>query len=74
MKKTIFSYILNSVRHRIIKEDITGDTIQPKVRLAICLSRIMRGEYFYNIAKAYGVGKCKIGLSVGKKECELITF
>lgn len=59
MDKATFEYILHAVQARITKDDVVGDTIKPNIRLAICLSRLIRGEYFYNIAEDYGVGKYK---------------
>lgn len=57
MEKVTFRYILEQVRPIITKMDIVGDTIPAETRLAVCLSRLVRGEYFYSIAESYGIGK-----------------
>lgn len=56
LDKNTFSYVLDAIRDRLTKVDVVGDTIPPEVRLAVCLSRLGRGEYFYNIAEDYGIG------------------
>ena len=57
MDKATFQYILDAIKHRLVKDDVVGDTIPPEVRLAISLTRLTRGEYYYSIAELYGVGK-----------------
>ena len=56
MDKDTFTYILTAIRPRLVRVDLVGDVIPPTVRLAVCLSRLIRGEYFYNIAEDYGIG------------------
>lgn len=57
MKKNTFTYVLNSIQHRLQKEDLVGDVVPPRTRLAVFLFRLCRGEYFYSIAEQFGIGK-----------------
>ena len=57
MSKGTFEYVLEEIRPDITKVNLVGDTIEPEIRLAITLTRLCRGVYFYTIAQLYGVGK-----------------
>lgn len=59
MTKGTFQYILDSIKHDITKENLVGDTVSAEKRLAITVSRLTRGEYFYSLAEQYGVGEYK---------------
>ena len=56
MDKATFTYLLENLRPSLTKVDLVGDVVPPDIRLAVCLSRLIRGEYFYNIAEDYGIG------------------
>ena len=47
---TTFMYILNRIRHALERDTVTEDPVSPEYRLALCLYRLGRGDYFYTIA------------------------
>ena len=49
-------YILNRIRHVLERDTITEDPVSPECRLALCLYRLGRGDYFYTIAGMAGLG------------------
>lgn len=51
-----FLYILNRIRHQLERQTVTEDPIFPELRLAICLYRLGRGDYFYTITEMAGLG------------------
>ncbi|XP_044165792.1 protein ANTAGONIST OF LIKE HETEROCHROMATIN PROTEIN 1-like [Acropora millepora] len=51
-----FLYILSRIRHQLERQTVTEDPIFPELRLAICLYRLGRGDYFYTIAEMTGLG------------------
>ena len=51
-----FIYILSRIRHRLERKTVTEDPISPELRLAVCLYRLGRGDYFYTIAEMTGLG------------------
>ena len=57
-KKTFrvtFLYILSRIRQQLERHTVTEDPIYPELRLAICLYRLGRGDYFYTIAEMTGL-------------------
>ena len=51
-----FLYILSRIRHQLERQPVTEDPIFSELRLAICLYRLGRGNYFYTIAEMTGLG------------------
>ena len=51
------AYVLEEICTDITKVNLVGDTIEPEIRLAITLTWLCRGVYFYTIAQLYDVGK-----------------
>ena len=56
VSRRTFEYILQNIRHDILKEVVTELPISPECRLAICLYRLGRGDYLYTIAELFGRG------------------
>ena len=50
-----FLYILSRIRQQLERQTVTEDPIYPELRLAICLYRLGRGDYFYTIAEMTGL-------------------
>lgn len=51
-----FHFILNRIRHVLQRVTVTEEPISPECRLAICLYRLARGDYYYTIAEMTGLG------------------
>ena len=51
-----FQFILNRIRHDLERDVVCEDPIPPDTRLAICLYRLGRGDYYFTIAEMFGVG------------------
>lgn len=52
-----FIYILNAIRPDLERESLGENSLTPELRLAICLYRLARGDYYYTIAEMVGVGE-----------------
>ena len=39
---------------------MTEDPISPEIRLAMCLYRLARGDYFYTISELFGCGRSTV--------------
>ena len=60
-------YILSFLRNDLEKQTITEVPISSECRLAICLYRLGRGDYYYTISDMAGVGVatvCQIVIEV----------
>lgn len=51
-----FHFILNWIMHVLQRVTVTEKPISPECRLAICLYRLARGDYYYTIAEMTGLG------------------
>ena len=54
--RATFLYILSRIRHRLERQTVTEEPISPELRLALCLYRLGRGDYYYTIAEMSGLG------------------
>ena len=52
----MFRYILSKIEARLLRQTMTEDPISPEIRLAMCLIRLGRGNYFYTISELFGCG------------------
>ena len=60
---------MEHLRNDLEKVQLTEDPILPECRLAICLFRLGRGDYYHTISKLTGLGTatvCNITLEVSK--------
>ena len=67
VSRETFMYILSFIRNDLEKQTITEVPISPECRLAICLYRLGRGDYYYTISEMVGVGVatvCQIVIEV----------
>ena len=51
-----FQFILSRIRHVLQRDTVNEDPISPECRLAICLYRLARGDYYYTISEITGLG------------------
>ena len=51
-----FQFILSRIRHVLQRDTVNEDPISLECRLAICLYRLARGDYYYTISKMTGLG------------------
>lgn len=56
ISRETFLYILNRIRPVLEKQTVTEEPVSPELRLAICLYRLGRGDYYYTIAEMVGLG------------------
>mgnify|MGYP000025959939 FL=1 len=56
ISRASFRYILDRIEPILARQTVTEDPISPDKRLAICLYRLGRGDYFYTIAEMVGRG------------------
>ena len=60
MSRATFLFILEKIRHLLERGTVTELPISPEQRLAICLYRLGRGDYFYTIGEMSGLGTSTI--------------
>ena len=65
VSKSTFSYILDRIKHDLHRHTVTEDPISPACRLAVCLYRLARGDYYYTIAEMTGLGTSTV--------CEIVS-
>ena len=53
VSRETFAFILARIRH-VLRRNTTNE--QPEIRLAICLYRLYKGDYYYTIAEMTGLG------------------
>ena len=56
ISRATFRYILDRIEPILARQTLTEDPISPDERLAICLYRLGRGDYYYTIAEMVGRG------------------
>ena len=69
VSKGTFRYILSKIRRDLEKHTMAEDPISPECRLAVCLYRLERGDYYYTISEMTGYGVatvCSIVVEVSK--------
>ena len=72
ISRNIFSTILAKIRHNLEKSARTEEPISPECRLAICLYRLARGDYYYTLSEMSGLGIATIqGIVI--EVCEAIV-
>ena len=52
--------ILDKIRDNLVKDATTEELISPECRLAICLYRLARGDYYYTLSEISGLGTATI--------------
>ena len=60
ISRATFRYILGKIETRLERQTVTEDPISPEWRLAICLYRLGRGDYFYTISELVGFGRSTV--------------
>ena len=68
ISRSTFMFLLGRIRNLIEKDTITEEPISPEGRLAICLYRLARGDYyiFFTIAEMAGIGERTVGYIVNE--------
>ena len=56
VSKATFRFILGRIEHDLQRDTVAEDPIPPAFRLAVCLYRLARGDYYYTIAEMTGLG------------------
>ena len=53
-------------------DTITEEPISPECRLAICLYRLARGDYYFTIAEMAGIGERTVGYIVNEETSAIV--
>ena len=56
ISRATYQFLLQRIRHVLDRETVTEEPISAECRLAICLYRLARGNYYYTIAEMTGLG------------------
>lgn len=56
VSRETFAFILVQIRHVLERNTINEEPVSLECRLAICLYRLSRGDYYYTIAEMTGLG------------------
>ena len=60
VSKVTFNFILSRIEHDLQRDTVAEDPIPPAFKLAVCLYRFARGDYFYTIAEMTGLGNSTV--------------
>lgn len=60
VSRETFQYILGKIEHDLQRETVTEDPISPAFRLAVCLYRLSRGDYYFTIAGMVDKGRSTV--------------
>ncbi|CAH3184984.1 unnamed protein product [Porites lobata] len=66
ISRSTFMFLLGRIRNLIEKDTITEEPISREGRLAICLYRLARGDYYFTIAEMAGIGERTVGYIVNE--------
>ena len=66
ISRQTFRYILSKIETRLLRQTTTEDPISPEIRLAMCLYRLARGDYFYTISELFGCGRSTVCVVVNE--------
>ena len=55
MSRNMSKYVLENIQGRLQKQIITELPISPEVRLAICLYKLTKVDYYYTIREMTGI-------------------
>ena len=72
VSRTTFIYILNRIKGQLERKTLAEDPIAPERRLALCLYRLGRGDYYYTIAEMVGLGVSTI-CSIVQEVCRALV-
>ena len=72
VSRSTFRYILNRIGPFLAIETVTEDPISPELRLALCLYRLGRRDYFYTIAEMAGLGASTV-CSIVNEVCQVLV-
>ena len=56
VSRETFNFILSRIRHILERDTVSEEPISSEFRLAVCLYRLSRGDYYYTIAEMTGSG------------------
>lgn len=60
VSRNIFNFVLNGIANNLRKATRTELPVSPACRLAICLYRLARGDYYYTLSEMSGLGVATI--------------
>jgi len=66
VSKATFRFILGRIEHDLQRDTVAEYPIPPASRLAVCLYRLARGDYYYTIAEMTGLGVSTV--------CEIVSY
>ena len=72
VSRATFLFILSRIEHDLERETVTEEPISTAFRLAICLYRLGRGDYYYTIAEMTGLTG-QLLIICGKMACNNIS-
>ena len=72
VSKNTFAYLLTNIRHLLERQTLCEVPISPEQRLALCLYRLGRGDYFYTISEMTGLGASTVCAIVSEVSSALI--
>lgn len=73
VSRSTFNYILCRIHHKLERKTVCEEPISPECRLAICLYRLGRGDYFYTISEMVGLGQSTVSTIVNEVNEAIVT-
>ena len=66
VSRKTFNFILSRIHHKLERQTLCEEPVSPEFRLAICLYRLGRGDYFYSISEMVGLGRSTVSTIVNE--------
>ena len=60
VSRETFNFLLSKIEHDITKKETAETLISASKRLAVCLYKLARGDYYYTISKMTGIGESTV--------------
>ncbi len=64
VSRKTFDFILERIRGKLERETLCEEPIPPELRLALCLYRLGRGDYYFTIGEMAGLAPCTVSTIV----------
>ena len=71
ISRETFNFILPKIRHDIEKRETAETPVSPELRLAVCLYKLARGDYYYTISEMTGLGEATI-IKIVNEVCQAL--
>ena len=66
ISRSTFDLIMSRIRYKLERQTLCEEPVSPELRLAICLYRMGRGDYYYSIGEMVGLARPTVTMIVNE--------